>query len=195
MAMVIDNKIISLLWKECVIGLAEVDKEGRFLAVNKSFCELIEYTESELLTRNFKQITHPDDVDDDILMHSKLLSKELSSYRMFKRYITKSGRIIAVKLTVIPVWDDQGNFRLFLSQVAPASYGVSRETIQSNSKYIKTFLKNNWKWIVSGIIPAIGGLLYYFLGQHMAVSDLQHHVEAINDKLEVMTSLLRALKN
>ena len=48
------------------IGMALVSPEGHWLKVNSELCALLGYSESEMLTRTFQDITHPDDLDADL---------------------------------------------------------------------------------------------------------------------------------
>jgi len=42
--------------------MAIVTPDGRYLEVNRAFCEITGYTEAELLATDFQSITHPEDV-------------------------------------------------------------------------------------------------------------------------------------
>ena len=42
------------------IGMALVAPDGRWFQVNRSLCEIVGYSEQELLGANFQAITHPD---------------------------------------------------------------------------------------------------------------------------------------
>jgi PAS domain-containing protein len=44
-------------------GIANCDLNGRLLFANQKFCEMLGYTESELVGKTIFAITHPDDVD------------------------------------------------------------------------------------------------------------------------------------
>src|SRR3954468_581400 len=58
------------------IGMAVASPEGRWLRVNEAFCELTGRGEAELLGGTFQDITHPDDLDNDLtLMHDTLAGK------------------------------------------------------------------------------------------------------------------------
>jgi PAS domain S-box-containing protein len=44
-------------------GMAHVDLDGRFIDVNRKLCDMLGYSEAELLGRTVKSISHPDDRD------------------------------------------------------------------------------------------------------------------------------------
>ena len=44
-------------------GIAHVGMDGRFLKVNHSLCEILGYSEAELIGRSVKEISHPEDKD------------------------------------------------------------------------------------------------------------------------------------
>lgn len=99
------------------IGKALVLPDGRFLAVNRSFCEITGYSEEELLTRDFQGITHPDDLAGDLELAGQLLRGERRSYQLEKRYIHKDGRTVWVRLTGTMVREADGRPKHFIAQV------------------------------------------------------------------------------
>lgn len=99
------------------IGMALVARDGRFLAVNRSFCELTRYSEAELLARDFQSMTHPDDLADDLELLRQLLRGDRRSYQLQKRYICADARTVWVTLTVSLVRDATGRPTYFISQV------------------------------------------------------------------------------
>jgi PAS domain S-box-containing protein len=54
-----------------------LDFKGRFLKINKTGCELLGYTEEEILYHNF-EIVHPDDLDRSLNEIVKLEKVKLS---------------------------------------------------------------------------------------------------------------------
>ena len=49
------------------IGMALVSPTGKWLKVNKAFSDMVGYTEEELLKTDFQSITHPDDLQIDMV--------------------------------------------------------------------------------------------------------------------------------
>lgn len=99
------------------IGKALVLPDGRFLAVNRSFCEITGYSEEELLTRDFQAITHPDDLAVSCARSEELLRGERGSFQLEKRYIRKDGRAVWVRLTESMIREADGRPKYFVSQV------------------------------------------------------------------------------
>jgi len=99
------------------IGKALVSLSGGWLKVNRAICQMVGYSEIELLSRTFQDITHPDDLNADLEYVRRMLAGEISSYQMEKRYLHKRGHIITVLLSVSLVRDDQGRPAYFISQI------------------------------------------------------------------------------
>jgi PAS domain-containing protein len=59
-------------------GFANVGLDGRFMRVNRRFCEITGYSEEELLARTYRDITHPDDMDLHVAKAQQLVSGEIS---------------------------------------------------------------------------------------------------------------------
>jgi PAS domain S-box-containing protein len=146
------ENLSTVLWEHCLLGLAEVGLNGEWLKVNPCLCNILEYTQSELERKTFQDVTHPDDVNDDVDMVRRVATGNLEEYVMSKRYITKTGKVIWIKLKVNPITKD-GKVVRFLSQIAPAkSMGTvspdpSQPTVKSFTA--KDFLVKNWKWCAS----------------------------------------------
>jgi PAS domain S-box-containing protein len=99
------------------IGMALVDLDGRFLRVNRALCEIVGYPEDELLALTFQQITHADDLADDLDYAARLQAGEIARYEMEKRYLRKDGGTVWVQLTGSLVRGPGGEPRYFIAQV------------------------------------------------------------------------------
>jgi len=91
-----------------VIGIAANDLTGRFLLVNRAFCEITGYSEQELTSRTFQSITHPDDLESNRRLARRMFAGELRSIVYQKRYIRKDSRIIWVRNNVSTFHDSTG---------------------------------------------------------------------------------------
>lgn len=104
-------------FEQAAVGIAHVAPDGRWLRVNRKLCEILAYGYDELLKLSFQDITHPDDLDLDVGLVGKVLSGDLASYELEKRYIAKGGKIVWSKLTVSLVRDADGMAEYFISVV------------------------------------------------------------------------------
>ncbi|WP_051568258.1 PAS domain S-box protein [Crocinitomix catalasitica] len=99
------------------IGMAMIGQNGEWLKVNKKLCEIVGYTEEELVELTFQDITHTEDLEKDLTLLNELISGKRDFYQMQKRYIHKSGSIVYIILSVSVVKDLNGNIMNFVSQI------------------------------------------------------------------------------
>ena len=90
------------------IGMALVALDGRFLEINRAFCELVGYSADEMTSLGFQQITHPDDLARDLENVERTLAGDFDSYQMEKRYIRSDGSEVWVMLSVTLVRGSDG---------------------------------------------------------------------------------------
>ncbi|MHB1415711.1 MAG: PAS domain S-box protein [Chloroflexota bacterium] len=102
-------------------GMALVAPDGHFLRVNRSLCEILGYSEPQLLATTFQAITHPDDVAEDVEYVRRMLVGEMDTYRMQKRYFHRDGHVVWVILSVALVRDPEGSPLYFISQIQDIS--------------------------------------------------------------------------
>lgn len=107
----------SLAFEQVAVGMAYVRWDGKFLKVNRRFCEILGYSEEELLATDFQAVTHPADVGQDEAMAARVASGELQTYTMEKRYIRKDGGVVWVSLTVSVVRNENGTPKFFFSVI------------------------------------------------------------------------------
>jgi PAS domain S-box-containing protein len=81
-------------FEQASIGIAHVALDGRFLRVNAELCAMSGYTADELLSRRSDDITHPDDVADDVRTANALLAGDIQTRTKEKRYLRKDGATV-----------------------------------------------------------------------------------------------------
>lgn len=110
------------------IGMALVAPDGKWMRVNKKLCEIVGYSEPELLALTFQDITHPDDLEKDISLVTKALKGDVSNYTLEKRYLHKNGSVIWISLIVALVRDNDGQPLFFVSQIKDITDRKNAET-------------------------------------------------------------------
>jgi PAS domain S-box-containing protein len=93
------------IFEQAGAGVAQIDSHtGRFVQINRRYCEIVGLTEAEMLATTFGVITHPDDLQGNLDNMTLLLCGEIRSFTMEKRYVRKDGSIVWVNLNVSPLW-------------------------------------------------------------------------------------------
>ncbi|MEI6456928.1 MAG: PAS domain S-box protein, partial [bacterium] len=98
-------------------GIALVSVQGKFLRVNQSLCRILGYTHEELINKTFMEITHPDDVSNNVDYLKQVQRGEIETFEVEKRYFHKSGNIVWAVLSSSIVRNDDRSPRFFISQV------------------------------------------------------------------------------
>jgi two-component system sensor kinase FixL len=101
-------------FEQAAVGMAHVAPDGSWIRVNDQCCAITGYSKQELLDGSFQQITHPDDLAQDLAQIQMLLSGEAERYAMDKRYIRKDGGSVWVHLTVTLIRNAAGEADFFV---------------------------------------------------------------------------------
>lgn len=135
------------------IGMALVSINGQWMQANQSLCRLLGYTPAELYALNFQQLTHPDDLDADLIQFNALLAGEIESYSLEKRYFSKDGQILWALLAVSLVRDTERQPLYFISQIEDIT--ALKKTGQVNQQLMERITLANdaggigvWEWDV-----------------------------------------------
>ena len=93
------------------VGIVEVDKEsGRVVWVNNKYCEMLGYSEEELLrAERFLTFTHPDDRELNLKELHRLDRDGIKEVQFEKRYIRKDGSQLWVHITVTSIATPEGS--------------------------------------------------------------------------------------
>lgn len=109
------------------IGMVLASPEGKWLKVNRAFCELLGYEENELLDKNFQDFSFPAELETNLNYLRRLLEGEIDSFQMEKRYFHKQGHLVWVLLSVSLVRDEQGKPLYLISQIQDITDHNQRE--------------------------------------------------------------------
>ena len=98
------------------IGMALVDPDGKWLEANPALCQMLGYSQEELLQTTVQALTHPEDLDISAGLLRELLLGERDSYKLEKRYFHEQGQIVWVSLGVSAVYGDDGTVDYMVAQ-------------------------------------------------------------------------------
>jgi PAS domain S-box-containing protein len=85
----------------CIVRAWGEAGDGKFLRVNRRFCEIFGYTEEELLSGcTWEELTHPEDRAPERSELGRLLDGDVKSAAWEKRCIQKDGSVVQISVTV-----------------------------------------------------------------------------------------------
>jgi PAS domain S-box-containing protein len=99
------------------ISIGLLSTEGRWLKVNHVLCELLGYSEAEMLKFTFADVTHPADLELSREYLERMLLGEFHSYEVEKRYVHRSGKVITTILSKSLVRDQAGKPSYLIAQI------------------------------------------------------------------------------
>lgn len=165
---------------QAAVGIAHVSPDGRFLLVNDRFCAIAGHSRQALIEGGFQQITHEDDLDDDLDNVTRLLAGEIGSYVMEKRYRRADRQLVWVNLTVSLVRDHDGQPEFLVAVIEDIS---SRKAAENRALHDPLTGLPNRRWLAEHFGESFGGLLrasavvYLDLDGFKAVNDRFGHAE------------------
>jgi two-component system CheB/CheR fusion protein len=95
-------------FEQAAVGIAHRGPNGSFIQLNDRYCEIVGYSREELLRLTVQDITHPDDMGEDLELADRLMSGQIDTYTREKRYLRKDGSPVWVSLTISLVRDHDG---------------------------------------------------------------------------------------
>jgi diguanylate cyclase (GGDEF)-like protein/PAS domain S-box-containing protein len=105
-ALVASETSLRSIFEQASVGVALIDSNsGQFLRINKRYCEMVGYSMEELKQSTFMDITHPDDLQEDLDNMAGLRAGDLRQFSLEKRYFHKDGQIVWVTLNVSSSWE------------------------------------------------------------------------------------------
>jgi PAS domain S-box-containing protein len=108
-------------FEQAAVGVAHIRPDGRFLLVNQKFCDIVGYERDELIEKTFQEITYPYDLEANLENVRMMLSNEIQSYAMHKRYMRKDGSFVWINLTVSLVRISSGEPAYFIAVIEDIS--------------------------------------------------------------------------
>ena len=87
------------LFEQAFVGMTQVGLDGRFQHVNQRLCDLLGYSQEELLAKGFQEITHPDDLEAEAVLQRRVLAGEITTYTLEKRYLRKDQSTVTANLS------------------------------------------------------------------------------------------------
>jgi PAS domain S-box-containing protein len=116
------------------MGVATLSADHRYTQVNAELCRITGYAPEELLGKRFTDITHPEELERELVRTAQLESGEIDRLTTDKRYVRKDGSHVWVRLNVRLLRDDTGAPWLFLAMTQDITEQKAAETALREAK-------------------------------------------------------------
>lgn len=126
------------------IGMALTALDGRLFEVNESLCNLLGYSRTDLLTKTFREITHPEDLGGNSALFQQLISGSINSFRVEKRYVHNDGTPVWVLLSASLQRDMAGEPLHVVSQIVDiGAIKAARDALAESEKRLQRVLEGS----------------------------------------------------
>ncbi len=104
---------------QALVGIVHASLDGRILRVNQTACQQLGYSEEELLTLGYRDVTHPEDLPLSVTRIDALHAdpKRPFVYQVTKRLLRKDGTVMWALSAVCMIRGADGNPDFLLSMV------------------------------------------------------------------------------
>jgi len=137
------------------IGKAVVLPDGHFMKVNPALCQLLGYSEQELLAKDFQSITYAEDRVTSTASMCALLDGRSPSYQLEKRYVHRDGRVIWAQLNMSLVRRPSGEAEFVVAQIQDIS---ERKAIERINDELVSVVSHELRAPLTSIRDALRGI-------------------------------------
>ncbi len=187
--------LLRSVYETAGVGMALLDPNANFLKVNPSFCEMVGYSEEELLTGGIT-VTHPDDLQESEVLLQQLREGQLQKHVMEKRYLRKDGRTIQIQHHASIIHDILGFPYLFVIQAHDVTALKEATRKAEESDLLKTSFLHNLSHEIRTPANAIQGFSELLKQPDLTIAEkeefigilhqsVRHLIDILNDTVEI----------
>ena len=184
-------------FKDAAVGMCLTGIDHRFLVVNRSLCEMLGYTEEELLSMDWLETTHPDDREKCRTWSERIYSGKDHGSSMEKRYLDRNGEIVWAMVSKVLFRDENGVPLYFINQVQDISNLKSLENQLRHAQKMEAIgtlsggIAHDFNNILTTII-GYGNLLEIKLSRNDPAHPLIENILTAADRAASLTQSLLA---
>ncbi len=153
------------MFKESSIGVAVVSLDNRFISANETYCEMLGYTEHELIGKKLIDVTHPEIIEKNIELQKQLNEGLIQSFQLEKKFIHKNGHIVYGLLNSTLIRNNKNEPLYFLGNIQDITeiklveqeLIAAKEKAEDNERRFRTLFENS---PIGKSMTALDGSIY-----------------------------------
>ena len=102
-------------FEQAAVGMSILSPSGVWMQINHRLCEILGYSQDELMKMNFSDITYPDHIDGDVERVRQMENGVRNTDSWEKRYIRKDGQVIWARITTSLSRSEDGTPQYFVA--------------------------------------------------------------------------------
>jgi len=158
-------------FEQAPVGAAMVTLDYHWLRVNEELCRLTGYSRDDLLSLNYKDITHPDEGPEDLERLEAMKRGEIDNFRRQARFVRKDGGVVWVRVVVRMVRGDADSPLYFLAFVEDINeLKQALDYIKESEKRYRRITTNNPGILFQYLQSIDGAVMITFISE--GISDL-----------------------
>jgi PAS domain S-box-containing protein len=179
-------------FENAAVGIAHLSPDLRYLRANEASSRIVGWPADEYITKSVPDITHPDDLDNDLWHIEQMREGKIDSYEGEKRYLRKDGSITWARVTTSCVRGRDGSVRYFVRVVQDITREIeARHALADSEERFRATFENAPIGIVH-LDPnlrhrrannAMSGIVRWPLDEFVtkSVNDVTHPDDVAND--------------
>ncbi len=137
------------IFEKAPVATAVVTPAFHIRRVNAAFCSMFGYSEAEVTSLTFRDLTHPDDLEASIDLVHRLVAGDIDQCQMDKRYVRKDGSVWWGHLSVFMVRNDHGQPLYLLPMVEDVTQCKrDADELQRHRNRLDELVRKRTRWLV-----------------------------------------------
>ena len=117
---VVENSLIGIAIIAPIID-REIPQNCNWIEVNDALCNLLGYERYELVQKNWRELTHPEDLDANFEKISQMLAGKIDGYILDKKWLRKDGEIVHTRVSLRCIRRQDGSIDRMIEVVLDVS--------------------------------------------------------------------------
>lgn len=157
------------LFDSSVVGIFVLSPDNRYLRVSRRWCEMLGYTEQELLGLHPAAITQAKGHEVEVVTARRLAEGNADPLHLEECYLRKDGSVLHAEVMMVAICDTEGRHRATLGMAVDAAHhpGALARLRESQARY-DSLVRNSWDMVwhmdLDGRLISVNSLCRDLLG-------------------------------